>query len=520
MTRVALCVSGQPRYALESFPFIKKFIIEPNNPDIFIHMNFESGYVEKSHLDNGNCFFDMDLDKKVLACYKPCSWLVETPKDFNTDLLKIPKDRLTRFQLMNSHKVWTEQEHKNHIVKSTMSMFYSIFKANELKEFFAHKNKIVYDYVIRIRFDAVPHKRLECTNYDPNFLYYQMFNQPDHLIFDWINFGSNTIMNVFGSIYLHLDYLNSFRFFPKEQRQVNTWEPSDICGPFNEGMIRDMMDLFHIPCKQIDLHLKLGVEIFSLKKKVLIVTSTYNDSEILDKWIYKIQDNNSASFEILVYEKDDQLPNGQSLIINKNRIKIPNIGRCDYSFFYHIINNYDNLHKYDAIVFTKCNWEKEHIPFFRFLNNVHLFDYSDCGNSPKMQVWNKDLIKNIPNNSKHNFEIQYNASDPISETVWNWYHAIFNDIEPPKEFFVNWGCGPIFSVSPRLILRHPLSVYQYMLERFENSTWNCELGLNIFHTMGELSHQIGLRYNDQYLRFYRVLFTHNVVSNFHIAYNQ
>jgi hypothetical protein len=518
MTRVALCISGQPRYALESFPYIKQFIIEPNNPDIFIHMNFESGYVEKSHLDNGQCYFEKDLDQKTLECYKPIAWLIESPKEFNYDALNVPEDRLKRFQKMNAHKMWSTIEHKNHIVKSTMNMFYSIFKVNELKEVFAHKNKFIYDYVIRLRFDAVPQKPLICKNFDPNFLYYQQFNQPDNLIFDWINFGSNTIMNVFSSIYIHLDYLNSLRFFPRQKRQINTWEPSDICGAYNEGMIRDMMDLFFIPSQKIDLNLGLGVEMFRIKKKVLIVTSTYKDSHLLDTWIGKIKDTNEVSYKVLVYEKHDSL---ETLVINESRIKIPNMGRCDYSFFCHIVQNYENLHQYDSIVFTKCNWEKENIPFFAFLKNVHLFDFSDVGNSPKVQVWNKELIQCIPEESKSNFEIQieHQISDNVSQTVWNWYLDIFPNIEPPSAFFSTWGCGPVFSVSPNLIKRHPKSVYQYMLDRFSPTNWNCETGLKTYNTMERLAHDVGLRYHDHCLRFYRVLFTHNIAPGFHIQLN-
>src|SRR6185436_17770941 len=41
--KVAVCLSGQPRYALECFPFIYQHIIEPNNADVFIHMNYAPG---------------------------------------------------------------------------------------------------------------------------------------------------------------------------------------------------------------------------------------------------------------------------------------------------------------------------------------------------------------------------------------------------------------------------------------------------------------------------------------------
>ena len=50
MTKIALCISGQPRNAIETFPLIYENIIIPNNADVFIHMNFDSNntYIENS----------------------------------------------------------------------------------------------------------------------------------------------------------------------------------------------------------------------------------------------------------------------------------------------------------------------------------------------------------------------------------------------------------------------------------------------------------------------------------------
>jgi len=49
MKKVALCISGQPRRALETFPFINENIIKPNNADVFIHM----------HYDDENLYIDL-----------------------------------------------------------------------------------------------------------------------------------------------------------------------------------------------------------------------------------------------------------------------------------------------------------------------------------------------------------------------------------------------------------------------------------------------------------------------------
>ena len=55
--RVAVCLSGQPRNALITYEYIFQNIIQPNNADVFIHMNYDENnlYMEKTHIDKGNC---------------------------------------------------------------------------------------------------------------------------------------------------------------------------------------------------------------------------------------------------------------------------------------------------------------------------------------------------------------------------------------------------------------------------------------------------------------------------------
>lgn len=260
MTKVALCISGQPRNALETFPFIYENIIIPNNADVFIHMNFDSNntYIEKSHADNGNCKLSSDIDKRVIDLYKPKSVLVEKPKNFKNINFKIPPARLKRSYDMNSKKNWSEEQHTEYTIKQLYSMYYSIYKCNELKELYALENNIHYDYVIRIRFDITPKDKLICSQYDPNYIHYLDLNQPDELISDWLNFGSNSIMNVYASLFLHMNYLNTFTFYKKEDRLLNLLEPSDDCGGFSEHMIRDLMHLHKIPNQAIKLNCGLA----------------------------------------------------------------------------------------------------------------------------------------------------------------------------------------------------------------------------------------------------------------------
>ena len=257
--KVAVCISGQPRMALEAFPNIKKFIIEPNKADVFIHMHFDKDalYMDKSHADKGHCVLDPKIDIHVLEMYNPTRYLVETPRNFLRPNIKCSENRIRRSAEMNNHRKWTEEQHVQYTIKQMSSMYYSIYKCNELKELYANENGIVYDYVIRLRFDSLPNAPLVCSEYDPNFIYYQKIGQPDDLISDWVNFGSNAIMNVYASMYLNMEYLNTFRYYKQTERLPNTLEPSSECGGLYEYMLRDLMHLYKIPKHPFNIGLGL-----------------------------------------------------------------------------------------------------------------------------------------------------------------------------------------------------------------------------------------------------------------------
>jgi hypothetical protein len=257
--RVAVCLSGQPRKALDTYPNIYEYIIKPNNADVFIHMHYDASnsYIEKTHMDNGSCFCEPNVDKTIIDLYKPKRFLVEAPRNFQKPAFNVPEKRIDSVVRMNAHKNMSRDDAKPHFVKQMTSMFYSIYKSNELKELYANENNIQYDYVIRIRFDLLPEQPIHCSQLDPRFIHYIEMGHPDNLISDWLNIGSNAIMNIYASIYLHMDYLNIFAYFRKDERMPNTFEPSDICGGISEYLVRDIMHLHRISKRGLNYRAKL-----------------------------------------------------------------------------------------------------------------------------------------------------------------------------------------------------------------------------------------------------------------------
>lgn len=75
--------------------------------------------------------------------------------------------------------------------------------------------------------------------------------------------------------------------------------------------------------------------------KIDLVIARYNES--LD-WLYDIDTSN---INVIVYNKNDQDFSHPKV---DKVIKLENVGKCDHTYLYHIIENYDNLN--DVTIFT------------------------------------------------------------------------------------------------------------------------------------------------------------------------
>ena len=230
--------------------------------------------------------------------------------------------------------------------------------------------------------------------------------------------------------------------------------------------------------------------------RLRVVTASYKDAALLQTWIPKL------NVPYLIYHKDDQLSKNEERKVDDSNIFIPNYGRCDYAFLYHIIQNYDQLD--DVTLFVKNNWEMYGINLWGHVNNCTNYDYMESGTLIRYQYW-KDLPANVP---RH--ELLYSNKHLFTETAFDWYHQIFPGIEPPH-IVVGWGHGPCFSVSRELIRRHPKSVYVRLLEKFypESGSWNIEIGNKYFPDPIKQLEDVGKHYHDCFQRFWFLLFTHN-----------
>lgn len=256
--KVALLICGQPRAALQTCMAIKSNIIDCNDTDVFMHMWYDPNnlYMEKGEKDRSETLLQKGLDRVLLDFYKPKAYCIEKQKfanfnNYDRNYFDAPERYVSNMNKCGKNQELTYDETKLRLIKYThLSQFYSFFRCNMLKEEYSLENNVYYDMVLRIRYDLVVPSpivvRSEFAQY--NGLYYEEMGQPDDIISDWINMGSNEVMNVYSSVFLYMKYLNNCQgHYSSAQRPKTELYQNGKCILGPEYLIRDLMFKLGIP---------------------------------------------------------------------------------------------------------------------------------------------------------------------------------------------------------------------------------------------------------------------------------
>jgi len=147
--RTALCLSGQMRTYKKCFPSLKKYILDPFKPDIFIHTWDEIGGCTIEETKNVEKIDEKDIKK----FYNPKKIVIEK---FYDQYYAKKNDIATPEVVLKYAPRF----------KPAIPLFYKIYKCNQLKREYEQKNQFIYDMVIRLRpdimiYDWIPDRVLE-----------------------------------------------------------------------------------------------------------------------------------------------------------------------------------------------------------------------------------------------------------------------------------------------------------------------------------------------------------------------
>ena len=182
--KVALCISGQPRYLEEGYTHIDKNILQKYSPDVFVHTWWDNSMSNKkmelpTTLSYGRTYYwkedTIDIIKKF---YDPVVLLYEPQIIFNP------------FSDVNYELARPSNVH---------SMFFSIQRSNQLKIKYEKENNFSYDIVIRCRFD-IDIIKFDIDLYNLSMDYLNCYAMGDSPNSD-LAISSSKNMNVYSSLY-------------------------------------------------------------------------------------------------------------------------------------------------------------------------------------------------------------------------------------------------------------------------------------------------------------------------------
>lgn len=211
--KTALCISGQPR-ALNVGPSLLRDRIQiPNNADVFYHTWHDESQV--GHLynstqssQNGRVGFVKAGTAEYLSeLFKPVKTIVEPQRDFS-----VPYGQLRAHHTANQEIL--------------ASQFYSEYMANQLKCQYEKENDFKYDVVFKTRFDLFYDRDIVASDYEDQIKngkivvmeefqkHQEAAQHPSKPMTDIFAFGMSEKMDIFCSVFRHMERLNSIIEYP------------------------------------------------------------------------------------------------------------------------------------------------------------------------------------------------------------------------------------------------------------------------------------------------------------------
>lgn len=194
-----------------------------------------------------------------------------------------------------------------------------------------------------------------------------------------------------------------------------------------------------------------------------IIIARYNENL---KWTLEYPFN---IFNYIVYNKginDDFEKKNVSKIINLN-----NVGKCDHTYLYHIVENYNNLKNITVFFPGSLDMQIKKKKAIKLLINIIKSNFNNAyfiGTKVNKGISNKfknftmtEYVTSYPNNKLINNETLINNKCQKCKIrpYGKWYNYFFGNII--VNFYTYMG---IFSIDKKDIIQHSISRYKILLE--------------------------------------------------------
>ena len=189
MSRVAVCISGQPRSVEQGFEFINKHVIQPNQADVFIHTWQPTATEAFINPVNGSEVGDAvgaGITNTILDLYEPHGVIFDVQFPFD-------------------EKDYNDRAYPGMKASWMLSMWYSVQMANWLKCNAEDEFGPKYDAVFRMRFDWALTDDLAVENTASDVITVPSDCAHRAGINDQFAVGSSKNMDIYSNLYDHIE---------------------------------------------------------------------------------------------------------------------------------------------------------------------------------------------------------------------------------------------------------------------------------------------------------------------------
>ena len=214
------------------------------------------------------------------------------------------------------------------------------------------------------------------------------------------------------------------------------------------------------------------------KNNVEIVIARYNESLL---WLNEYP---FTEFEYIVYNKGDNENFNKTNV--KKIVQIQNVGRCDHTYLYHIIHNYNNLSGITVFFPGSIDIDYKKNKAIQLLNNIINSNYKNAyflGNNDNVKELHKNFTLDEWKCSHSENVLKNNESTLLKcklRPYAKWYRYFFGNIQAKWSTF----CG-IFSIDKRDIIQHNINRYIRLIHTV-NTHSNPEAGHYIERSWGAI----------------------------------
>lgn len=241
-----------------------------------------------------------------------------------------------------------------------------------------------------------------------------------------------------------------------------------------------------------DFFIRYTLEDFQ-QNNIEIVVSRYNEDL---EWL---KDEPFNKYPIVIYNKgvndDFYKPN------NTKIIKLANVGRCDHTYLYHIVNNYDNLPENtiflpgSANMHNKIDKAKEQVYEMEKHNNTVILGskYNNVKNDLYGFSIDSHIATDTKNSSMNNeTKLEISRIRPFGK----WFEHHFGDT--PVQYISYFG---ILGINKKHILLRKKEFYEKLLAEVSNSS-NPEVGHYLERAWNAVFIGFGIIYKDVPLLYF------------------